>query len=89
MENAYKSIYLAATTIHGLWFMDYDSSYSSEYQMDQNHINIIFSVEIRGAVMLVTLWWWKISDADDRILMLVTFFLYVDVFNVLNRPSKS
>ena len=32
--------------------------------------------DVGDIVMLVTLWWWLISDVDGRIFMLATFFRY-------------
>ena len=45
--------------------------------------------------MLVTLWWWLITDVDDKIIMLVTFFVMLVIFsmyliaNILNRSPTS
>jgi len=47
-------------------------------------------------VMLVTLWWWLISDVGGRIIMLATFFVMLVIFqciksvtNILNRSPRS
>ena len=59
------------------WDEIYDVDDLNKFDRYSNSVinNMIGDSNISDIVMLMTLWWWLISDVGGRIIMLATFFV--------------
>ena len=46
------------------------------------HDKLLGDSDVGDTVMLVTLWWWLISDIGGRTIMLATFFVMLVIFSM-------
>ena len=45
--------------------------------------------DVGDIVMLLTLWWWMISDVSGRIIMLAIFFVMLMIFSIVHQHPES